>query len=103
MTTDATEAQILIDWFADSAGFSMGTKAPHKWVLQAESELRRLAAENADLRAEVDKLRATLEFYADRADTGYQVEIINYGAEYILGKIIRLGGKPARAALEGKK
>ena len=44
-TPDTTEAQILIDWFADGAGFSMGTKAPHKWVLQAESELRRLAAE----------------------------------------------------------
>jgi len=62
-----------------------------------------LATENAALRADNDRLRATLEFYADRADTGYQVEIIDYGAEYILGKIIRLGGKPARAALDASK
>lgn len=35
------EAKLLIAWFAEEDGFKNGTKAPHKWVLQVESELRR--------------------------------------------------------------
>ena len=33
-------AQVLVDWFDEANGFSHGTKAPHKWVLQAQEELR---------------------------------------------------------------
>lgn len=35
----------LLSWFAEEKGFSQGTKAPHKWVLQAEQELRTLRAQ----------------------------------------------------------
>ena len=38
---DTTE---LLAWFTEADGFNQGTKAPHKWVLRAEQELRRLAA-----------------------------------------------------------
>ena len=34
----------LLSWFEEAGGFAQGTKAPHKWVLQAEQELRRFAA-----------------------------------------------------------
>lgn len=71
----------LIDWFAEANGFSGGTKAPHKWVLQAEQELRIHAAaleaaatiarqqvmldraleSNGDMQAQVARLRIALE------------------------------------------
>ncbi|KFJ08708.1 hypothetical protein DR66_6069 [Delftia acidovorans] len=57
MTTAPTpsEAHELLDWFRESDGFGQGTKAPHKWVLRAEQELRRLQADN-------EAMRETLEF-----------------------------------------
>ena len=48
----------LLDWFAESDGFAHGTKAPHKWVLQAEQEIRWLQARVAELEA---VLKATLD------------------------------------------
>lgn len=47
MTTTQTpvdardETTELLAWFDESGGFNQGTKAPHKWVLRAEQELRR--------------------------------------------------------------
>lgn len=38
------ETAELLAWFTEADGFNQGTKAPHKWVLRAEQELRRLAA-----------------------------------------------------------
>ena len=46
------EAAELLAWFAEAGGFNQGTKAPHKWVLRAEQELRRLAALRASSPAE---------------------------------------------------
>lgn len=46
------EALRLAHWFNESNGFSQGTKAPHKWVLQANAELRRLHAENEAMKAQ---------------------------------------------------
>jgi hypothetical protein len=48
----------LIKWFAEEGGFSNGTKAPHKWVLQAEQELRIQAAALAEAQAEIALLKA---------------------------------------------
>lgn len=50
----------LIKWFAEEGGFSNGTKAPHKWVLQAEQELRIQAAALAEAQAEIARLRGAL-------------------------------------------
>lgn len=44
----------LIDWFKEADGFHQGTKAPHKWVLQAHSEIIRLRAHLAEVEAERD-------------------------------------------------
>ena len=52
------EAQMLIDWFEESGGFSQGTKAPHKWVLQAEQELRRQHARIAELESQLEAIGA---------------------------------------------
>lgn len=38
------ETAELLAWFTEADGFNQGTKAPHKWVLRAEQELRRRAA-----------------------------------------------------------
>ena len=48
------EATRLVDWY-DEDGFKEGTKAPHKWVLQAAEELRRLRDENAALRQAIEQ------------------------------------------------
>lgn len=44
-----SEALFLLEWFDEEEGFQQGTKAPHKWVLQAAAELRRLHEVNAEL------------------------------------------------------
>lgn len=44
----------LIDWFKEADGFHQGTKAPHKWVLQAHSEIIRLRARIAEVEKERD-------------------------------------------------
>ena len=54
MTEQQPEALRLNQWFDEAGGFSQGTKAPHKWVLQADAELR-------TLRAQVERL--TRELY----------------------------------------
>ena len=51
----------LVQWFKESDGFMQGTKAPHKWVLQAEQELRYQDARIKQLEYECDALRAEVE------------------------------------------
>ena len=41
---DFSEVDFLLSWFNENDGFSQGTKAPHKWVLQTHAELIRLRA-----------------------------------------------------------
>ena len=41
---DFSEVDSLLSWFNENDGFSQGTKAPHKWVLQTHAELIRLRA-----------------------------------------------------------
>ena len=43
------EALRLTAWFYEEDGFNQGTRAPHKWVLQANSELSRLHEKNQEL------------------------------------------------------
>ena len=47
----------LVTWFEEANGFAQGTKAPHKWVLQAEQELRFQGRRIEELEAEVARLR----------------------------------------------
>jgi len=64
MTTRQPEALRLAEWFDEEDGFRQGTKAPHKWVLQAAAELRRLHAVNEGLRdqnTKLDKACANME------------------------------------------
>ena len=72
----------LIEWFAEADGFSQGRKAPHKWVLQAEQELRIQAATIArqqvmldraledigEKMVEIGRLRDALGYIADASD-----------------------------------
>lgn len=44
----------LIEWFKEADGFSQGTKAPHKWVLQAEQEITALRVRLEDVEKERD-------------------------------------------------
>ena len=52
--SNLTEALELIAWFDECDGFRQGTDAPHKWVLQADSELRRLSEQVDKLTKERD-------------------------------------------------
>ncbi len=56
MTDKQPDALRLADWFDEANGFNQGTKAPHKWVLQSASELRRLHAVNEGLMSFVESL-----------------------------------------------
>lgn len=60
----------LIKWFAEENGFSHGTKAPHKWVLQAAQELRVQGTALADAQAEIARLKA------DKAALGQAVQAV---------------------------
>ena len=55
--SNLTEALELIAWFDECDGFRQGTDAPHKWVLQADSELRRLSEQVEKLTMERDELK----------------------------------------------
>lgn len=57
------EALRLIAWFDEEEGFRQGTKAHHKWVLQAESELRRLHSTNTDLLTALHEIAEWTERY----------------------------------------
>lgn len=61
----------LVEWFAEANGFSQGRAAPHKWVLQAEQELRIQAATIARQQVVLDRaLEASFndKARADRLD-----------------------------------
>lgn len=62
-STEQPEALRLIEWFAESNGFNQGTKPPHKWVLQAEQELRRLHARVQELETGLKKANAQAEHF----------------------------------------
>lgn len=83
MTTAPTpdEAQELIEWFLAADGFAQGTRAPHKWVLRAEQELRRLRAYNEILRG-------------DYALRGSQIQRMAALIDELEGKIGRFQGVP---------
>lgn len=51
----------LIQWFEEGGGFTQGTKAPHKWVLQAEQELRIQTAALADAEAAIAHQQVMLD------------------------------------------
>ena len=53
--SNLTEALELIAWFDECDGFRQGTDAPHKWVLQADSELRRLSEQVKKLENRLNK------------------------------------------------
>ena len=51
----------LVEWFEEADGFSFGTKAPHKWVLQAEQELRTQAAAITEAQATIARQQVMLD------------------------------------------
>lgn len=50
-STEQSEVNELCQWFDEADGFTQGTAAPHKWVLQAYSEINRLHARVQELEA----------------------------------------------------
>ena len=48
----------LCQWFNEGDGFKQGTAAPHKWVLQANSEISRQHARIAELEAQLSAIGA---------------------------------------------
>ena len=48
-STEQPEINELCQWFNEGDGFKQGTAAPHKWVLQANSEIFRQHARIAEL------------------------------------------------------
>jgi hypothetical protein len=50
-------------------------------------------------KAELDRLREALAFYADKDGDGYDVAVTNYGLSTDVGPIIRDAGEIARAVL----
>lgn len=71
------EAAELLDWFVEAGGFNQGTKAPHKWVLRVEQELRRLAALRASSPAErqplTEEMRSTITKMWRKENRNYTV------------------------------
>lgn len=57
----------LIEWFEEEDGFSQGTKVPHKWVLQAEQELRRQAEHITKLKIELSETKKEVTDMETRA------------------------------------
>ena len=71
MTHTSTEQPAineLCQWFNEGDGFKQGTAAPHKWVLQANSEISRLHARIAELEAQLSATHPTQQGL-DAADT----------------------------------
>ena len=64
--SNLTEALELIAWFDECDGFRQGTDAPHKWVLQADSELRRLSEQVEKLTKERDEYKSGFEAAASK-------------------------------------
>ena len=64
--SNLTEALELIAWFDECDGFRQGTDAPHKWVLQADSELRRLSGQVEKLTKERDEWKSGFEAAASK-------------------------------------
>lgn len=61
MTHTSTEQPAineLCQWFNEGDGFKQGTAAPHKWVLQANSEISRQHARIAELEAQLSAIGA---------------------------------------------
>lgn len=56
-----------------------------------------------ELRAENQRLREALEFYADRDGDGYDAYSTNYGLSLEAGYILKDAGDTAREALEKEK
>ena len=48
----------LCQWFNEGDGFKQGTAAPHKWVLQANSEISRQHARIAELEEQLSAIGA---------------------------------------------
>jgi hypothetical protein len=100
-TIEATMSDDLIKWFKEADGFSQGTKAPHKWVLQAEQEIRMLRRMVAatDARAEraeaalATARRDALEEALDAVWETDSVELAKYGIHKIMDRIRALSGK----------
>ena len=66
--SNLTEALDLIAWFDECDGFRQGTDAPHKWVLQADSELRRLSEQVEKLTEAYDQCGRTVQDYGRTID-----------------------------------
>ena len=61
MTHTSTEQPAineLCQWFNEGDGFKQGTAAPHKWVLQANSEISRLHARIDELEEQLSAIGA---------------------------------------------
>ena len=57
-STEQPEINELCQWFNEGDGFKQGTAAPHKWVLQANSEISRQHARIAELEAQLSAIGA---------------------------------------------
>ena len=63
MTHTSTEQPAineLCQWFNEGDGFKQGTAAPHKWVLQANSEISRQHARIAELESQLSAIGVEL-------------------------------------------
>ena len=90
---DLSEAQELLVWFAEDEGFSQGTAAPHKWVLRAEQELRRLS----DLQP-VDAVRIFWQQHTQSNAMTMTMAELHNDAELVIRAIPRQPAAPAAVA-----
>jgi hypothetical protein len=58
-STEQPDINELCQWFNEGDGFNQGNAAPHKWVLQANSEISRLHSRVQELEAENHRLIQT--------------------------------------------
>lgn len=72
MTNTKSEAQELAEWFDEASGFKQGTSAPHKWVLRADSELRRLAGVEVELESTKKALALVQQHHATAWNRGHE-------------------------------
>ena len=80
-STEQPEINELCQWFNEGDGFKQGTAAPHKWVLQANSEISRQHARIAELESQLaqrfdaaDMATAAAQGFRDGAAKEQQAE-----------------------------
>jgi len=102
LPTDLTyELRMAVEGYGEKKFLSWGYQwkdKPHRLVHTACAEIEALTVENAKLRAEVERLRTALAFYADQRS--YKTATVQMSGHFVGQAVAIDAGAQARKALE---